>query len=227
MPERVWCIVRMCVPIYTRMMKSAQDCPGIVRNVSNEDDAGKAWSAAVHERIRSTVKAARDAARMSAQDVADETARLGYPISRSGIARYEGGAKLGLDVTELLVLAAALRIPPVTLLFGGHPDQPVDVLPADERATVEAIGWFCGDEQLSKEAVVEPNSYSSRLLTLTRRRANMRRTLDHTRDLIASEDEWQMRHRAANMQAADSQAEVLDEIDLQIEHLTEGTTDDE
>jgi transcriptional regulator with XRE-family HTH domain len=61
--------------------------------------------------MAAAIKSAR--ASRSAQWLADETERLGYPISRAAIANYESGRKKGLDVAELLVLAAALNCPTV------------------------------------------------------------------------------------------------------------------
>ena len=76
----------------------------------------------VHRRIVAAIKSAR--ANHSAQWLADETERLGYPISRAQIANYESGRKKGLDIAELLVLAAALRIPPLTSCSPNYPTAP-------------------------------------------------------------------------------------------------------
>jgi len=83
--------------------------------------------------------------RRSAQWLADETERLGYPISRAAIANYESGRKKGLDVAELLVLAAALQIPPLTILFPDLPDGPVEVLPGIQSTSWDAAAWCSGE----------------------------------------------------------------------------------
>ncbi len=101
------------------------------------------WVEGLHRRIVAAIKSAR--ANRSAQWLADETERLGYPISRAAIANYESGRKKGLDVAELLVLAAALRIPPLTLLFPQLPDGPVEVLPGYETTSWDAATWFSGE----------------------------------------------------------------------------------
>ncbi|MEX3771675.1 XRE family transcriptional regulator, partial [Mycolicibacterium fortuitum] len=62
------------------------------------------WVDELHRRVAAAIKAAR--ASRSAQWLSDETERLGFPISRAAIANYESGRKKGLDLTELLVLAA-------------------------------------------------------------------------------------------------------------------------
>jgi transcriptional regulator with XRE-family HTH domain len=79
---------------------------------------------------------------MSAQELADATAALGHPITRSQIANYESGRKHSLDVTELLVIAAALRVSPTLLLFPDALDRAVEVLPDQSMSTRDAIVWF-------------------------------------------------------------------------------------
>ena len=102
------------------------------------------WVEGLHRRIAAAIKNAR--ANRSAQWLADETERLGYPISRAAIANYESGRKKSLDIAELLVLAAALRLPPVTLLFPQLPDGPVEVLPSIDTTSWDATAWFSGEE---------------------------------------------------------------------------------
>jgi transcriptional regulator with XRE-family HTH domain len=101
------------------------------------------WVEGLHRRMAAAIKSAR--ASRSAQWLADETERLGYPISRAAIANYESGRKKGLDVAELLVLAAALRIPPLTILFPELPDGPVELLPCVQTTSWDAAAWFSGE----------------------------------------------------------------------------------
>ena len=82
---------------------------------------------------------------MSAHELAEETARLGYPITRSQIANYESGRKQSLDVAELMVIAAALDVAPLELLFPDKPDQTVQMLPGQTATTSDAISWFTGN----------------------------------------------------------------------------------
>jgi transcriptional regulator with XRE-family HTH domain len=141
------------------------------------------WLRALHERIAKAVKDARG--QRSAQQVAEETARLGYPISRSRIANYESGRKLGLDVAELLVLGAALGVPPVTLIFGGPPEDTVEVLPGLTVPFVSALAWFTGDESLAWSrpglGLTDPESRNAKLLHLIRDRELKHRDLVHAR----------------------------------------------
>ena len=102
---------------------------------------GEGWSTAFHQRVAEAIRAQRQG-RMSAQELADATAALGHPITRSQIANYESGRKHSLDVTELLVIAAALRVSPTLLLFPDALDRAVEVLPDQSMSTRDAIVWF-------------------------------------------------------------------------------------
>ena len=148
------------------------------------------WEQDLHARAAQAIRAARG--RRSAQWLADETAKLGHPISRDTLTNYENRRRQGLDVTDLLVLAAALRVPPVALLFGGAPDEAVEVLPGDKRSSVSALAWFIGDRELgwpgpdvvpdaardqANATVTDPDSTSFQLLGLIRQRAGKHREL--------------------------------------------------
>jgi transcriptional regulator with XRE-family HTH domain len=101
------------------------------------------WSDALHRRVAAAIKRVR--AGRSAQWLADETRRIGFPISRAAIANYESGRKRGLDIAELLVLAAALNVPPLVLLFPELPDGLVEGLPGIRTTSWEAAAWFAGE----------------------------------------------------------------------------------
>lgn len=102
------------------------------------------WDRSLHGGIAARIKQARRG-KFSAQQLADETARLCYPITRSQIANYESGRTQGLNVTELLVLAAALEVPALSLLFPDRPDQQVELLPDVAVTSLEAKLRFVGE----------------------------------------------------------------------------------
>ena len=102
------------------------------------------WRAEFHQRVAEAIKRRRDG-RMSGAELADATARLGYPLTRSQIANYESGRKQSLDVIELWVIATALGVAPLELLLPGRPDQSVEMLPGGQTATtLAAATWFVG-----------------------------------------------------------------------------------
>lgn len=96
----------------------------------------------MHARTAAAIKKHR--AGRSAQEIADRTAELGYPISRAQIANYESGRKKNLDVAELLILAAALDVPPLLLLYPDLPDGTVEITPRHTGTSWTAHMWATG-----------------------------------------------------------------------------------
>jgi hypothetical protein len=65
------------------------------------------------------------------------------------IAKLDSGHRGSvLSVTELMVLAAALDIPPGVLLYPGYPTAHVELLPGLTTATYVALLWFSGEMPL-------------------------------------------------------------------------------
>jgi transcriptional regulator with XRE-family HTH domain len=129
------------------------------------------WTAALHHRIANALKDARQG-RYTAQQLADACEQCGYPISRSQIANYESGRKQTLDVAELLVLAAALGVPPIALLFPNLPDGDAEALPGWHTTAANALRWFTGEHTPDDDGDVEPAD-EAKLVRLTRRRCDM------------------------------------------------------
>ncbi|MFV0286245.1 MAG: helix-turn-helix domain-containing protein [Demequina sp.] len=126
-----------------------------------------------HRRIGTHLGRLRDARGLSAQQVADRTRGLGVEITRSSIANLESGRKTSLSVVELAVLAAALDVAPVRLLFDVE-DDPVEVLPGNRVHGIDAADWFSGLASLpgstSSEDIAGP-------LALFRRHKEIRQKL--------------------------------------------------
>jgi transcriptional regulator with XRE-family HTH domain len=113
------------------------------------DEAAKAWELELAGRVGAAVAARRKALKLTAQQLAERTKELGYPITRVAISKIEGNMRAGkLDVAELVVLAVALEIPPALLLIPGFPDGDVELLPGRGADSVEAMKWMSGEGQL-------------------------------------------------------------------------------
>lgn len=102
------------------------------------------WRREFVERVGKAVQAARG--KRSAQWLADRTAEIGTPISRTAISNLENGRKGTIDLADLTVLAAALRVPPVQLIFPDLIDGPVEVIPNVTVDSHEAMAWFTGED---------------------------------------------------------------------------------
>ena len=113
------------------------------------------WAAGIVKVIAREIKRFRTEQGLSAQQLADECKRLGYPIPRSVLANLEIGRRETISVPELLILAQALHIPPIRLLLplgqhapaqgDGVPPDLVDVAPGEPRTTAQVLKWLRGD----------------------------------------------------------------------------------
>ncbi|MEU5195221.1 helix-turn-helix transcriptional regulator [Streptomyces scabiei] len=115
-----------------------------------EQDAEKDFNARVAGRVGKQVALAREGAagrKMTAQALADRCAQLGHPLDRSVIAKLEKGIRQTITVAELLVLAEALGVPPIELLFP-LAEADVEALPGASRSTWAAAQWFMGERPL-------------------------------------------------------------------------------
>jgi hypothetical protein len=120
------------------------------------------WSDGVHQRIARAIRAARG--ERSAQEIANETERLGHKVSRDSITNIENGRKSTLDVCEWLILASALGVPAVGLLLPNLPDGDVELLPGQPVSAERAL------YQVTGEIDDKPRSALGKLLKLTRER---------------------------------------------------------
>ena len=97
-------------------------------------------------RFGDAVHARRKALGWTAARLSDACTELGYPVTRVAISKIESNTRAGkVDVAELVVLAKALTVPPVSLLYPDLVDGPVDVLPDESVPSVDALEWFCGE----------------------------------------------------------------------------------
>ncbi len=142
----------------------------------------RSWAEDTTDRIADAVKAQRG--KRSAQWLADRTVELGHPISRTAISNLEVKRKRAVDVRELVVLARALGVPPLLLLYPAISAGEVEVLPKHRTSSWSAAEWFAGrapytamDE--TQKVFVDFAAYEdgARLLTLARQEEELRRQL--------------------------------------------------
>jgi len=101
------------------------------------------WARDTTRRVASELKKLR--AEHTVQWLSDRTAELGHRISRSRISDLERGDRGGqLGVAELIVLAKALRVPPLLLLYPAMSAGEVEVLAGHRTSSRQAAQWFSG-----------------------------------------------------------------------------------
>ncbi|MBB0969473.1 helix-turn-helix transcriptional regulator [Dietzia aerolata] len=105
------------------------------------------WADELTRRVGDAMRTRRNELGISAAAVADRTKRLGYPITRSTIAKIESGSRASkLDLTELLILALALQTTPAALMFSDAPDGESRVFPAAPPfPSGDSYEWWCGE----------------------------------------------------------------------------------
>lgn len=93
--------------------------------------------------VAAAVKRKREQSGWKVVNLADRTKSVDSPIHRVALKKLEDGERDYLTISELVGLAAALGVPPASLLF---PDitETIEVLPGKPMRGVEAFGWFIG-----------------------------------------------------------------------------------
>jgi transcriptional regulator with XRE-family HTH domain len=114
------------------------------------ENIGDAWHKATAERIGRAVAKYRHDRGMTAQQLAERCKDLGAPIHRTTITKIENG-RTRFDVGELLILAAALDVPPLVLLYPDLPAGDVEILPGEPGNNWDAYLWATGIGMSSAE----------------------------------------------------------------------------
>lgn len=109
------------------------------------------WSARLASAIASQVRRYRRQREMTAQDLADACERLGLPMKRSVLSNLENSRRPTLTVPELVVLAKALGVPPILLVFPVGQEELVEIWPGKRVGTWQAAKWFTGEGPLPTE----------------------------------------------------------------------------
>lgn len=103
---------------------------------------GEGWATQYTAHLAKRILQLRKERRMSAQQLSDATAELGYRVHRSVISNFENGRREGMDVRELLVLAQALDVTPFEILAA--PSGSTEILPGQRHSRAEILAWALG-----------------------------------------------------------------------------------
>ncbi len=105
------------------------------------------------------VKRWRAELKLSARELADRCAQLGLPaLTRTVITKLENGRKESVSTAELMVLARALGVPPVMLMFPFGEQRTVEITPGEFVGTVDAMYWVAGQDPESPGRAADKGS---------------------------------------------------------------------
>ena len=115
----------------------------------NPDENAPAWQADLAGRIGRAVASRRTKLLLTTASLSERTKKLSYPISSSVITKIETNERGGrIEVAELLVLAAALELPPMVLLFPSFPGGSEQILPGLTGTSEAGVRWVSGTDGL-------------------------------------------------------------------------------
>lgn len=123
------------------------------------------WSEELAAVVAGEVRRYRKAQGMSAQALADACAELGMSIQRSVIANFENGRRNSIGLAELLVFAAALKVPPISLIFPCGYLEEMRPLPQTSWDPYRGAKWFSGEALITRWPVEANPIRLSRNLT--------------------------------------------------------------
>lgn len=110
-------------------------------------DEGKAWQAKWAKAVGDHIQAIRKARNVTVLGLSKRCTELGYPIPRSTLTNLETGRKETIVVQEITVIAEALDVSAVELLFPGLPDGEVEYLPGRTARAMDALKSFTGEDK--------------------------------------------------------------------------------
>jgi Helix-turn-helix domain len=99
------------------------------------------WDKEVVSLIAEAVRHYRTERKMSAERLSQACKDAGYKIPRSVIANLESGRRDTVSIPEWLVLARALQVPPMLLLFPLGRAEQMEVLPGRSMTPWAALAW--------------------------------------------------------------------------------------
>ena len=118
-------------------------------------ERGNEWSVRVTRGIGRRVAHYRERADLTASMLSARCGELGLPIDRNVIAKLENGHRNSVTADEVYVLAAALGVAPVVLLFGAGTEETAEILPGQHVPSFAATEWFSGAAPLPSPGVTQ------------------------------------------------------------------------
>jgi transcriptional regulator with XRE-family HTH domain len=169
------------------------------------------WATGVAALLGAQVRRYRKERGLTTQQLADACGALGVNVPASVINNLETGRRASFGVAELLVVAKALDVGPISLLFPLGRQASIEILPALEVPVWEAVAWFTEETPLVEGA---PEGSSRAVIDAFRVHADAVHTAltslrllgEHQRKANTSLDP---RRRADHLRSADQLGEML------------------
>ncbi|MGV9762165.1 helix-turn-helix domain-containing protein [Micromonospora tulbaghiae] len=136
------------------------------RSHSLHSDRIDSWAAETNQTIATQIRNWRNARGLSAQQLSERCASIGYPIPRNIIANIETGRRGSVTVPEAIIIAMALNVPPILLIYPVGKELAVRTSPRQDCGTFYAARWFMGDTRPTPDmaGLDEPDDYKSAVL---------------------------------------------------------------
>jgi transcriptional regulator with XRE-family HTH domain len=137
-----------------------------------DEMSSQSWAEQDAARIGAEVHRLRRKRSGSAQWLSDRTAEVGHRLQRAMISELERGKRKYVTTAELVVLAAALNVAPVALLYPAPYDEDIEVTPGRTMSKIGAVERFSGHrpDPLDPRAPDDDGEYWHNLRDLTRAR---------------------------------------------------------
>lgn len=116
-------------------------------------ERGNEWTARVAADVGKRVAYFRDKStdlqgrKLTVQALSVRTGKLGLPLARPTISKLEKGLRQSVTVDEVMVLALALEVSPLDLIFPACEAATVEAWPGQVLDTWKAVLWFAGIAQ--------------------------------------------------------------------------------
>jgi transcriptional regulator with XRE-family HTH domain len=133
------------------------------------DEPPEDWAENQAQHIGQKIREARELNKVSAQQLADATTKIGLPVSRVTIADIENGRRRYVSTAELIAISSAMGISPFDLLYPSG--EEVEYLPDSRLPRFVAQSQFAGlrgpDIDQASRLIGEARAAAERILAVT------------------------------------------------------------
>lgn len=165
--------------------------------------------------VKANTSAARESQNLNYTQVSDRLTRAGWPISAVGVRRIESGERR-IDVDDLVALAVALKVSPITLLMPTHltPDDSVLATAVGDLPADELFAWLRGDAPLPDDAGPAPRSWALPQWFIEQQDALVTNSVRSQSELVRLQDElaWLNERLADKDVTIAAQAQLIEKL---------------